>query len=116
MKFISFLCAHILLTGVGKSNLLLRFSDDSFTTSFITTIGYVSIRIQFLVFLPSSSFILFSMRSKRDSICFDGSSASHGDCSSCSEILDWCIAVFVSIVIMVLDFDSCGCWPVLLLV
>eukprot|EP00850_Spirogloea_muscicola_P002780 SM000011S18958 [mRNA] locus=s11:46574:48914:- [translate_table: standard] len=26
-------------TGVGKSCLLLRFSDDSFTTSFITTIG-----------------------------------------------------------------------------
>ena len=25
--------------GVGKSCLLLRFSDDSFTTSFITTIG-----------------------------------------------------------------------------
>jgi hypothetical protein len=27
--------------GVGKSCLLLRFSDGSFTTSFITTIGYV---------------------------------------------------------------------------
>jgi len=27
--------------GVGKSCLLLRFSDDTFTTSFITTIGYV---------------------------------------------------------------------------
>ncbi|KAK7256609.1 hypothetical protein RIF29_30063 [Crotalaria pallida] len=27
--------------GVGKSFLLLRFSDESFTTSFITTIGYV---------------------------------------------------------------------------
>jgi len=26
--------------GVGKSCLLLRFSDDQFTTSFITTIGY----------------------------------------------------------------------------
>jgi hypothetical protein len=26
---------------VGKSCLLLRFSDDTFTTSFITTIGYV---------------------------------------------------------------------------
>lgn len=26
-------------TGVGKSCLLLRFSDDSFTPSFITTIG-----------------------------------------------------------------------------
>lgn len=25
--------------GVGKSCLLLRFSDDTFTTSFITTIG-----------------------------------------------------------------------------
>ncbi|KAF9597517.1 hypothetical protein IFM89_019431 [Coptis chinensis] len=29
----------LLLIGVGKSCLLLRFSDDSFTTSFITTIG-----------------------------------------------------------------------------
>jgi hypothetical protein len=28
-------------SGVGKSCLLLRFSDDTFTTSFITTIGYV---------------------------------------------------------------------------
>jgi Ras-related protein Rab-8A len=27
------------LTGVGKSCLLLRFSDNAFTTSFITTIG-----------------------------------------------------------------------------
>lgn len=27
--------------GVGKSCVLLRYSDDSFTTSFITTIGYV---------------------------------------------------------------------------
>jgi GTPase SAR1 family protein len=27
------------VSGVGKSCLLLRFSDDSFTTSFITTIG-----------------------------------------------------------------------------
>ena len=26
-------------TGVGKSCLLLRFSEDSFQTSFITTIG-----------------------------------------------------------------------------
>jgi len=30
------------LLGVGKSCLLLRFSDDSFTTSFITTIGSAS--------------------------------------------------------------------------
>ena len=29
-----------MLPGVGKSCLLLRFSDGSFTTSFITTIGY----------------------------------------------------------------------------
>ncbi|XP_022862401.1 ras-related protein RAB1BV-like [Olea europaea var. sylvestris] len=28
-----------MLSGVGKSCLLLRFSDGSFTTSFITTIG-----------------------------------------------------------------------------
>lgn len=27
-------------SGVGKSCLLMRFSDDSFTTNFITTIGY----------------------------------------------------------------------------
>ena len=26
-------------SGVGKSCLLMRFSDDSFTTNFITTIG-----------------------------------------------------------------------------
>ncbi|TYJ16238.1 hypothetical protein E1A91_A10G237900v1 [Gossypium mustelinum] len=30
-------------SGVGKSCLLLRFSDGSFTTSFITTIGFVSL-------------------------------------------------------------------------
>ncbi|KAK6942922.1 Small GTPase [Dillenia turbinata] len=30
---------HVFLPGVGKSCLLLRFSDGSFTTSFITTIG-----------------------------------------------------------------------------
>lgn len=29
----------IMDAGVGKSCLLLRFSDDQFTTSFITTIG-----------------------------------------------------------------------------
>lgn len=29
----------VILAGVGKSCLLLRFSDGSFTTSFITTIG-----------------------------------------------------------------------------
>lgn len=31
---------RLTFAGVGKSCLLLRFSDDSFTTSFITTIGY----------------------------------------------------------------------------
>uniref|UniRef100_A0A7N2KZG7 Uncharacterized protein n=1 Tax=Quercus lobata TaxID=97700 RepID=A0A7N2KZG7_QUELO len=30
-------------SGVGKSCLLLRFSDGSFTTSFITTIGFASL-------------------------------------------------------------------------
>jgi Ras-related protein Rab-8A len=30
---------YIYVSGVGKSCLLLRFSDDTFTTSFITTIG-----------------------------------------------------------------------------
>lgn len=33
----------LILAGVGKSCLLLRFSDDTFTTSFITTIGYVDL-------------------------------------------------------------------------
>ena len=39
------ICAQLLMTpwippsGVGKSCLLLRFSEDSFTSSFITTIG-----------------------------------------------------------------------------
>ena len=31
-----------LCAGVGKSCLLLRFSEDSFTSSFITTIGCVT--------------------------------------------------------------------------
>jgi Ras-related protein Rab-8A len=31
--------SQLLVAGVGKSCLLLRFSDGSFTTSFITTIG-----------------------------------------------------------------------------
>ena len=31
------------IAGVGKSCLLLRFSDDTFNTSFITTIGFVHI-------------------------------------------------------------------------
>lgn len=35
-------CHSHALTGVGKSCLLLRFSEDSFTSSFITTIGCVS--------------------------------------------------------------------------
>lgn len=35
------LIALFILTGVGKSCILLRFSDGSFTTSFITTIGYI---------------------------------------------------------------------------
>lgn len=34
-------CQLTLVLGVGKSCLLLRFSDDSFTPSFITTIGCV---------------------------------------------------------------------------
>lgn len=38
--FFSFLLSSfIIIVGVGKSCLLLRFSDDAFTTSFITTIG-----------------------------------------------------------------------------
>lgn len=41
--FISFLHFRmVIFVGVGKSCLLLRFSDGSFTTSFITTIGFVS--------------------------------------------------------------------------
>ena len=35
------LFCFVLDAGVGKSCLLLRFSDGSFTTSFITTIGFV---------------------------------------------------------------------------
>ena len=35
----SVFCLSLCLTGVGKSCLLLRYSDDSFTSSFITTIG-----------------------------------------------------------------------------
>lgn len=35
-------CTWICIAGVGKSCLLLRFSDDTFTTSFITTIGCIS--------------------------------------------------------------------------
>lgn len=34
-------CFYVHAAGVGKSCLLLRFSDGSFTTSFITTIGWV---------------------------------------------------------------------------
>lgn len=34
---------NLYFAGVGKSCLLLRFTDDSFTTSFITTIGCVTI-------------------------------------------------------------------------
>lgn len=37
---ISKLILFLFFAGVGKSCLLLRFSDGSFTTSFITTIGY----------------------------------------------------------------------------
>lgn len=37
------------VSGVGKSCLLLRFSDGSFTTSFITTIGFVYLEtVEFL--------------------------------------------------------------------
>lgn len=35
-------CVPLLLAGVGKSCILLRFSEDSFTPSFITTIGCVT--------------------------------------------------------------------------
>ena len=43
MQIISFILINLFLLfsslGVGKSCLLLRFSDDAFTSSFITTIG-----------------------------------------------------------------------------
>jgi hypothetical protein len=47
--------------GVGKSCLLLRFSDDSFTTSFITTIGCVckTLKFVFLLFHSFCSFLKF---------------------------------------------------------
>mgnify|MGYP002775818355 CR=1 FL=1 len=38
------------IAGVGKSCLLLRFSDDTFNTSFITTIGFVHIDPRSFVF------------------------------------------------------------------
>lgn len=42
MSIINLICSllvHSFALGVGKSCLLLRYSDDSFTSSFITTIG-----------------------------------------------------------------------------
>jgi len=43
LNFLSSFDSYLVtITGVGKSCLLLRFSDGSFTTSFITTIGLVS--------------------------------------------------------------------------
>lgn len=39
VRGMSFLTLYLLHVGVGKSCLLLRFCDDSFTPSFITTIG-----------------------------------------------------------------------------
>lgn len=50
--------SHCVCAGVGKSCLLLRFSDDSFTTSFITTIGSVS-KTFFLVIITILYFRLF---------------------------------------------------------
>lgn len=44
--------------GVGKSCLLLRFSDDSFTPSFITTIGYVHTNLHTSLCLLSHTFTL----------------------------------------------------------
>lgn len=38
-QFLIYLFPHFVYVGVGKSCLLLRYSDDSFTSSFITTIG-----------------------------------------------------------------------------
>lgn len=56
--------------GVGKSCLLLRFSDDTFTTSFITTIGFVFLTLScFLLCLvlkivdkPLSEFLFYFSR------------------------------------------------------
>ena len=47
-----------LLEGVGKSCLLLRFSDDSFTPSFITTIGF---DIVFFFFFFALKFVSSSL-------------------------------------------------------
>lgn len=58
---------YVLSSGVGKSCLLLRFSDDTFTTSFITTIGYVVLLcfLKIYVFLLSK-FVVFSSSSRID--------------------------------------------------
>ncbi|KAH9623841.1 hypothetical protein KSS87_002414 [Heliosperma pusillum] len=40
-------------SGVGKSCLLLRFSDGSFTTSFITTIGLVTLTREYMFYITS---------------------------------------------------------------
>jgi len=52
--------------GVGKSCLLLRFSDGSFTTSFITTIGWVL--LQPTIALCNLSMLVIHM----DCICIFG--------------------------------------------
>jgi hypothetical protein len=55
--FSIFLCL-----GVGKSCLLLRFSDGSFTTSFITTIGLVFLLLGGL--FTAHSVILYQVEAK----------------------------------------------------
>lgn len=40
-------------SGVGKSCLLLRFADDTYTESYITTIGVDFVSYSFTIFSPS---------------------------------------------------------------
>ena len=65
--FSLYVFVYVLSSGVGKSCLLLRFSDDTFTTSFITTIGYVVLLcfLKIYVFLLSK-FVVFSSSSRID--------------------------------------------------
>ncbi|RWR86034.1 ras-related protein RABE1c-like protein [Cinnamomum micranthum f. kanehirae] len=53
-------------SGVGKSCLLLRFSDGSFTTSFITTIGFVILTLYLII---SLTHFRFSNLTKFASLC-----------------------------------------------
>lgn len=59
-----------LFSGVGKSCLLLRFSDGSFTTSFITTIGFVVLPLYLFttITFTLNSFLFYNL-TKYASLC-----------------------------------------------